>query len=192
MAESELVKPFVTFFTRTFGGRPTMMARCVQSIEEQDDPRWEHVILMDEKRRGIKYADGQFERNLHRINGAYVFVVDDDNALATPHFVSWLWDVVQREGEPDVVMFRCNYDDLGVLPQPGDWGQYPQHGRISPFNCIVKSGLFRQAVHVWTEGEPYKADYDFLKALFDRTDRIYWFDSEPLALVQRRSCGQPE
>lgn len=186
-------QPFVTFITRTFGGRPGMMAQNAAAIQAQDDPDWEQIILLDEERRGVAYGDLMIGMpdNLAKIAGQWVFVVDDDNKLSTPRFVSTL-KAIAKKHNPDVIMFKSRYADLGILPRGDDWNASPQHGRTSPFSCLIKADIFKQFAHIWAEGGAYVGDYLFLKAIVDSGAKLYWHDGEVMAEVQSRSNGRAE
>lgn len=186
-------KPFITFITRTFGGRPGMMAQNAAALQAQDDPDWEQIILFDEERRGVAYGDFMIgiPENLKAINGQWVFVVDDDNKVSTPRFVSTL-KAIAKKHKPDVIMFKSRYADLGILPRGDDWNAPPQHGRTSPFSCLIKASVFKSFAHVWAEGGAYVGDYLFLKAIVDSGAKLYWHKGEIMAEVQRRSDGRDE
>lgn len=192
---------FLTIFTRTFFienrqyARPGFLAVNRASIAQQTDGDYDHVLLIDEERRGVAYADVMFSLNVDKIRGDYVYTLDDDNALNTPTFITEL-KAVAKAHDPDVIMFRANYTTRGALPDADHWNkQHIEFCHVSPFNCIVKCEWFIRFVEYWQHGGAYVGDFAFLKALETNGAKFYWYDGQGdgvMAYIQKSSDGGVE
>jgi glycosyltransferase involved in cell wall biosynthesis len=133
----------VTFVIPTIG-RDTLV-RTVESLRAQTDDDWRAVIVADGRRAGLAVAALDVEsdritvvtapatgsagltRNfaLPWIDSVYTGFVDDDDVLE-PEYVERLRSANGRL-RSDVVVFRMDHPELGVLPDPEEprieWGQ---------------------------------------------------------------------
>ena len=178
--------PFLSILTRTYQ-RPEALKQCKRSVAMQADQDLEHLILRDTVGVGVVEA----YRLLLNVQprGEYVMILDDDDLLTSPWFVSDL-KAASRAYDPDVIVFKMQSEELGVLPDAFVWQQKPIHGRIGGSNVAVK-------LHVWDEciwaiatdgegGDPETGEYEyksFTKAMlkkylkrFNRRVEIYFED----------------
>ena len=184
--------PFLSIVTRTYQ-RPEALKQCKRSVAMQADQDLEHLILRDTVGVGVVEA----YRLLLNVQprGEYVMILDDDDLLTSPWFVSDL-KAASRAYDPDVIVFKMQSEELGVLPDAFVWQQKPIHGRIGGSNVAVK-------LHVWdnciwsiaTDGEGgdpvYHSDLVYLKEVWAYTNRIHWMDKIQV-VVSRVSRGAME
>ena len=175
---------FLTVVTRAFR-RPRGLARCVDSVARQTDPDIEHIILHDAVGRGVGWS----YENLGTAHpsGEYVFILDDDDYLIDPDFVSVLRAFVAEHNSPDIVFVQM--DVCGrILPE---WSEGLRMGDIA-VSCFV---LCR---NVWIEHRgdfraQYAGDFHFINAVYRcarqhteaRLNRV-------VSRVDRVSSGKPE
>jgi len=184
--------PFLSILTRTYQ-RPEALKQCKRSVAMQADQDLEHLILRDTVGVGCIEA----YRLLLNVQprGEYVMILDDDDLLASPWFVSDL-KAAARAYDPDVIVFKMRCEELGILPDAFVWQQKPIHGHIGGPNVAVK-------LHVWdaciwsivTDGEGgdpvYHSDLVYLKEVWAYTKRIHWMDKIQV-VVSRVSRGAME
>jgi len=132
----------VTFVVPTLGRES--LTRTIDSLRAQTDDGWRAVVVSDGRRAGLTVpldlADDRvtvtsapatgsagLTRNhaLPWIETQYTAFVDDDDAIE-PEYVARLRDIAGRL-RSDVVVFRMDHPELGVLPDWEDprieWGQ---------------------------------------------------------------------
>ena len=78
-------KPFLSIVTRCCR-RPVQLTRCIESVVNQTCHDIEQVFLVDKigrhRENPILWANKQLERYADRVDGEYVYVLDDDGQLA--------------------------------------------------------------------------------------------------------------
>jgi hypothetical protein len=163
---------FLEIITRTFGGRPAMLNRCLASVAQQIDRDYTHTIVMDPQARGVPWAVG----NLATVqaSGTYVWVLDDDDVCVCPTLVTDL-KLLASAVDPDVVMVRTNHAQFGTLPHQVNWMREPQCGDIGTSNYIVHGDTWNAYRHLWRAA--YEGDYWFIHDLWQMGHLSwYWHD----------------
>ena len=114
--------PFLTIITRCCK-RPAGLARAIESVQTQTDKDFEQVFIVDEVGKGLTWANRQFHEQRMRAEGEYVFVLDDDDVLATPDFVTRLKECAAQWDMPDVILLRHQQlaPTKALLPPPHVW-----------------------------------------------------------------------
>lgn len=140
-------RPFLTLVTRCCD-RPLLLKHCLDSVIQQNDTDIEVVFIIDNERRGVLWANQQFEVHSGRVIGDYVYLLDDDCKLPDRTFVRRLKAV---RGNPGCIMVKCKRPQLAprVLPKPGVWGKRDQI-RITATNggCfVVRRDVFLSHCH---------------------------------------------
>jgi len=183
---------FLSIITRTYN-RPEALQQCKRSVLGQADLDLEHIILRDTVGVGVAEAHRLFLNAQPR--GEYVMILDDDDLIASPWFVSDL-KAAARAYDPDVIVFKMHNAEFGILPDQFVWQQQPIHGHISGCNVAVR-------LHVWdacvwaiaTDGEGgdpvYHSDLIYLQEVWRYTQRIHWMDKIQV-VVSRVSRGAME
>lgn len=184
--------PFLSIVTRTYK-RPRGLARCKLCLEGQTDHDFEHLVVEDTVGLGVAQSH-QLIRD-SRPKGDYVMILDDDDFAATPYMVSDLKAAAQAY-DPDVIVFRQNNAQLGILPDRFVWQQYPIKGHISGSCVAVKW-------HVWTAcipaimtgglngGPCYEGDFYYIDAVWHYTTKLHWLD-KVLVIVPHIGRGGTE
>lgn len=163
----------LSIITRTFNGRPAGMRRLVKSLAAQTSQDFEHVLLVDEKRRGVEWANDNIWRALPDVHGDYVMLVDDDDFLVDVDFVRLLRD--QVADRPDVLIVKMDMGNGWHLPPDPDWGQKPKYSRIAMSSHITRRDVF--AEHVRDFKPHYDGgDYDYISAVWDCGHQFKWWN----------------
>ena len=115
--------PFLTFFTRCCR-RPDALQRNVESVLRQTSGNWEQLFVVDQTGRHdedpVLWANKQFERYAHLVEGQYVYALDDDALLVDPRAVEML---CARAGEaiwPNAILVKMRMFNLDKL-----WRTHP-------------------------------------------------------------------
>lgn len=181
--------PFLSIVTRCYK-RPAMLARCCESIRAQQDAALEHLLINDEVGRGVEWANAQLAAHKNRVHGDYVLILDDDDLLACSSAVTILRDVARSNDYPDLIVFRADHAELGVLPDAEVWEKKPLHGHIGGIDFITRAATWKR--YIGKFAQPEGGDFHFLEALWKKKGlRVVWLD-RLLTRVQRISRGRPE
>lgn len=201
-------QPFVTFFTRACK-RPVMIGALIEAVLKQTDQDLEQIFLPD--RAGgvhpegpVLWANNQIPKHKHRVDGQYVYFLDDDGLLLREDFVEKVKDIAQRYIYPHVILVKsiCNKDagSLHVLPLVWDcaWGQgerpakWAGHG----YNYVVRTDYWKAKVDAYS-GKRRGGDAHFGNALIsDKSAKIVRLDIIAAMSMQRGSgvkfepCGK--
>ena len=181
--------PFLTIFTRHMVCRPGLYAGCLESLAAQTCRDFEHVVAVDDVGRGFAFANAQFEAHREQVTGDYVLQLDDDDVLFTPDAVGALKALAEMSC-PDVIVFKGDHLELGILPDTAVWGKRPICGHIGGEDFIVKRELWLRCLPALRSAR-YAADYDFMAAIWREKPSVHWFD-RVLVRCQRISRGRAE
>lgn len=183
-------RPFLSIVTRTHK-RPFALSQCVASVQAQADRDFEHVILEDTIGVGVAESHRLFLDAKPR--GYYVMILDDDDLMAGPSVVSDL-HAVANEYHPDVIVFKMNNAELGILPDAFVWQQRPAVRHISGQNVAVRRHIWKACIPAMLgpDGNPiYESDFLYLQEVWRRTHCIHWMDTI-LLLTSRVNRGAME
>lgn len=179
---------FLEIVTRTFGGRPTMLAENERSVRPL---LWDalQVIVKDNQHAGVAAANAALAN--YTPTCRYVWLLDDDDLCIMPSLVDDLKYLDWRHASPPAIVVRMDHGPLGVLPEKAHWGQAPVQGRIGASALITRQDVWMHCRQAWASGR-YEADYDFAAAVWESYGtHIVWHDVVA-SRVQRISQGQPE
>ncbi|NIP96555.1 MAG: glycosyltransferase family 2 protein [Akkermansiaceae bacterium] len=172
---------YLEVITRTFGGRPELLARCTASLEALEDRDWVQRIVVDDERRGVAWAVG----NLATIEaaGSWVWVLDDDDLCTFPGLIGAIRELEEAEA-PDVIAVRVDHGEFGILPPDKRWRRAPARSWVSTPNVIVRRDVWERCRHGWTAR--YSGDFDFVSTLWWSGARWAWLDvvaaGQPVAM----------
>ncbi len=141
-----LDNPFLTIITRTCN-RPNLLQENIESINKQTDGDFEHLFIVDEIGRGKIWAQAslnKFKNNIG-IKGKYVFILDDDDILVDPNFVSVLKER-SKDSNPDLIMFRGKLGNK-IYPPDVHFGKPPIHTKICTFCFATERNLYMENIH---------------------------------------------
>ena len=169
--------PFLSIITRTYK-RPVALARCKALLQAQVDHDFEHIVAEDKIGLGVIEAYRLFLDV--QPAGEFVAILDDDNFVASPYFVSDL-RAAARAYDPDVIVFKENNAQLGILPDRFVWQQQPRTGHISGSDVAVRRRVWEACIGaIMTDGQGggpvYEGDYHYLVAVWAHTSKIHWMD----------------
>lgn len=177
--------PLLTIITRTFGGRPLGLERCTKSIADQTDRDVQHLLALDDQRRGVGWSHINLRTLSDRIAGDYVMLLDDDDYLIDSGFVKALRSHVAEA--PEVVIVKMDMGNGAILPP---WRvEPPAHSSIASTCIISRSDIWREHVADFTD--QYDGDYAYTIAVWNCGHPFTWLD-RVVAKVGRVSHGAGE
>lgn len=162
----------LSIITRTFNGRPAGMRRLVKSLAAQTSQDFEHILLVDDKRRGVEWANANIKRVTPDVHGDYVMILDDDDYLIDSDFVRLL--SAQVEGSPEVVVIKMDMGNGLFLPADADWGRRPIHSRIAVSSHVTRRDVFIE--HAPDFGLKYDGDFDYIDAVWKCGHEFKWWN----------------
>jgi hypothetical protein len=203
-----MTRPFLTIFTRCCK-RPVMLTALIESILKQTDRDIEQIFVPD--RAGGKHPEGpilwannQIPKNAHRVDGQYVYFLDDDKLLIRYYdFIERLKAIAQEYSNPHVILVRsiCATKEVGsvhLLPvvwdhswpdveTPVNWekGERPKKWAGHALNYVVRADYWKQKCGAYT-GKKRGGDAHFGNALIrDKSAKIVRLDIIATLTMQR-------
>lgn len=170
--ETAKKKPTLSIITRSCC-RPTELQRCINSILTQTDPDFEHIIIPDEVAHGIYWANRQIKEQANKLNGRYVYIIDDDDYISNCRFIEDLKKLLENLTDPDVIICR---GQLNGKSYPTIWKDRPQRGKIAAPNLIVRTDIFNHFAHLWDQ--PRAGDFFFIKEIYNCGYQFFWWNYE--------------
>lgn len=183
------LRPFLTIVTRHMCERNDMLLTNRASLGEQTDQDFEQLIITDDLRRGVAWSYTNLQNYTRQINGLYVFLLDDDDMLAVPDFVSSLKRCAVENDYPDVIMMRMQHEPDRVLPDDRHWKQNPELGYIGCSAYAVWRGVWMQ--HVRDFQPVYHGDYTFIDTVYHSGVSVVWLDRIMTRTQNGHHHGQP-
>lgn len=164
-----------------------MLTLNVQSVLTQTDRDVEQIFIVDYDQVGVLVANKSLALNKHRVEGDYVYILDDDTRLLNKRFVARLKPVV--ESSPDVIMVKSSRPQFAphVLPKPHVWN-CPDRLALGSTNClcyVVRRQMWMDYIKAF--GEPAAGDWWFLKRLKSRGATFAWID---LIVAETQQLGR--
>jgi hypothetical protein len=167
-----------------------MLAANIKSVLAQTDKDIEQIFIPDSSRKvEVGKANAQFALNVDRVQGQYVYVLDDDTMLTNNNFVATLKRFVRKNDTPGVIMVKSKRPQFApkVLPKTDAWGKR-QNLRIGATNVlcyVTRSDLWKQKVHHWNVNAA--GDWTFLKSLVRMKEiKFVWL---PIVAAQTQQVG---
>lgn len=162
--------PFLTVMTRCYS-RPAYLYLNKASLLIQKDKDYEQHLLIDEIGQGIEGANKFLEHSKELVNGKYVFILDDDNAITYDGFISDL-KKIDIEHDPDIIFFKKK--QIIEYPTYKSWEKHPVVDHIDTSCFCVKKELYLKHIHNFSI--PRKGDYGFISKVYKSTKTVFWFD----------------
>jgi hypothetical protein len=145
---------------------------------------WEQVFIVDKIGRhaegNVLWANRQFEANAHRVDGDYVFPLDDDGMMIDDSFVDRLRVAVVAWSGPEVFLVqtlspsKASGGGIRLLPEPAMWnldwegGQRPDRWSGNGYCLVTRSDIWKATVGAYhRHGEPTGGDWHFMTALIN-------------------------
>lgn len=181
--------PFLEVLTRCYK-RPRSLRRNRASLDRQTCDDWVQTFLIDDVGRGVPWANRMLGRYADRLEGDYIWVLDDDDECICPNMVAELRALAQVHA-PDVIYVRAEMGHYGVMPPDAYWQHAPVLNKIGMSNFVVRREVYQAHADAW----PYQiaGDYAFISAVHAATppDRVLWW-YRTVMRCQRISKGTPE
>jgi hypothetical protein len=179
------VTPWLSILTPTFR-RPRQLAACLASVGAQTAvAAIEHVVIVDHVGIGCGGMHACFRWYAQALHGDYIYVLGDDDVLASSTVVATLRDLVTAADFPPLVLVRTRQEEHEYPSLPA-WP--PREGHIGTGCAVVRADVWRQ--HVTDYGARYAGDYDFLAAIARARHRVV--STDLLFARGAVSRGQPE
>lgn len=174
----------IAFITRVHPQRSEMLKVCIDSVRRQIDNDYIHVIYRDDKTKdgyGIFLANQSLAR-ISFIEARYMMLLDDDNMLINPNFVSMFKKLV-NDHNPEIVFYKVVIGN-SIFPPPEYWEHPPIRKRIDGHCFAVRMDVWKKYIHEF--GIEVCGDYRFISACYKNTTNHYWLDRE-ISMTQRRA-----
>jgi len=166
-------KPLLTILTRVYA-RPAGLNRCKTSLEVQTDQNFEQVIIEDTQGRGLHWANQQIAEAEDKINGQWVYVLDDDDFLICETFIADFKKYIKKNkvSSNDIVFVKgwileqempCNWENETMI-----------RGKIAAPNFIVSKELFKKYCSYWNVWRA--GDYNFIRRASMNCDKMFWWN----------------
>ena len=170
---SSIIKPFLSIVTRHFYKRPELFKRCCESISQQTDQDFEHIIIKDEISVGSHQANTLFHKNKEKVNGEYVFMLDDDDVLTSGELISDIKKVVV-EHQADLIFIKMLAGGQ-IIPSDEIWMKNEiKEGHIGTSCVVVKNELWKE--HIEKFSAKQTGDFEFIKVILKKAQKIVWLD----------------
>lgn len=179
---------FLEILTRCYK-RPELLERNQASLAAQMLTNWQQTLLIDPVGRGIPWASENMGNYAPKLQGEYIWILDDDDECIQPTLFMELYRI-HLTYNPDVIMLKMDHGRRGILPDEGYWGRPPVQAHIGVSAYVVRRELWQQQAWAWSPGV-YHSDFNFIAAVFQSRPRVYWHNVIA-SQVQRISLGQPE
>lgn len=176
--------PLLSIITRSYQ-RPTELKRCIDSVLNQTDPDFEHIIVPDEIGHGIHWANRQITEQAYKLNGQYVYILDDDDYVVTSDFIKDFRILLENIDSSDVIIC-CG--TLNGERYPKFWKEPLVRGGIAAPNFICRQAVFNRYAKFWDA--PRAGDASFIQAVNKAGHKIFWWDYD--VFWAESSCGFTE
>lgn len=184
--------PFLTIVTRCYK-KPKALTICRHSVKQQTDQDYEQVFIIDRVGRGRIEADRVLAKFKHHNSGKYVMVLDDDDMIITPTFISEIKAISKKAHFPDVIIWRGiihPYGERDPLPRKNEaWGRRPLLCQIGSFCFAVRNEIYKRFIHKFDKDDV--SDFNFIDAIFSAKCTSCWID-KVYVRTQKKSYGKCE
>lgn len=168
--------PFLTIVTRHLYTRKAQLKRNKRSVRSQMEAKQliEHLIIVDRKRRGYKWADKNLSNIASHINGRYVYILDDDDYLIDPKFVKTIKRIARKRNNPGVIIFKARWKPFHgrALPSSRYWKRKVVCGDIGSPCFAVRADLWKKYIRKF--GRPAHGDFHFINKVVKSGCSVYW------------------
>lgn len=194
-------RPFLTVFTRACK-RPKMLRRNIQSVLGQKCKSIEQVFVVDNKERGLAWANASFNDNLHRVSGEYVYMLDDDTRFVRNDAVRDIMNTARVNGNPPVILVRIRNKSGDItenLPDGRIWGinwesgYRPKSWRGNGMCVVTRSDYWKVHVDAYAGGVRGEfssgGDWHFVTSLIESGARFVRMQKPVIAETMQRGRG---
>ena len=180
----------IAFVTRVHPLRPTMLKVCIDSIKAQTNDDYIHILNRNDKTKNgyDRFMANKSFAKISPINAHYVMVLDDDDMLIDPNFVSIFKEIV-KENSPEIVFLK-GYISHRIYPSPIFWGKAPVHAQIGSFCYVTRIDIWEKYIHEF--GTPTCGDFHFISACYKNTKNHFWLDRVVAKTQKKAGHGKGE
>ena len=164
-------EPFLTFAFR-LTTRPAGIHKALSSLKKQTDQDFQTLCLIDDKGRGIGWANKNLKHTKQHVRGQYVYMFEDDDEMLHDDFVRDLKGIVKRRN-PSVVMCKALIEGK-PYPTSLVWQNRPIISQIGTPCFIVSREVY--LAHVHAEDVQKCGDFHFISDVWTRGYPTYWWD----------------
>jgi hypothetical protein len=115
------------------------------------------------------WANTQIHENKKRVNGKWVYVLDDDDWLTDKYFIEDL-KKIDASNNIDIVICKGH---IGDKLYPTYWNGPPYRGGLGSPNFIVKKDIFLGCSKSWCQ--PSAGDFFFIRTAY-QYGKTYWWN----------------
>jgi hypothetical protein len=163
--------PFLTIVFRCTN-RPAGIRRALEALRAQSDQDYQLLCLIDDKGRGIPWANKNLKYTKQHVKGEYVYMYEDDDQLQYVDFVKDLKRIVS-DTQADVVMCKALIWDK-VFPTALVWQNKPIISQIGTPCFAVSNKVYQRHVHA--EDVQKCGDFHFISDVWTKGYRTYWWN----------------
>ena len=164
-------EPFLTFAFR-LTTRPAGIHKALSSLKKQTDQDFQTLCLIDDKGRGIPWANKNLKHTKQHVKGKYVYMLEDDDELQYNDLVKDLKAIV-KGANPHVVMVKALIEGK-AYPSSMVWHNKPIISQIGTPCFIVSNEVYQKHVHA--EDVQKCGDYHFISDVWTKKYPTYWWD----------------
>ena len=191
MARARVGLMLMTIVTRCCM-RPAYLAANIQSLKRQTRRGFEQIFIVDKRRTGIKLANESLYRNKNRIDGQYVYILDDDCEVINDQFIELFEKFIDKNSEPDIVMVkslrpRGHPSPQRIFPHYRIWGKRPEFETTNGLCYVVKARLWKN--HISEFGRASSGDWWFLSSMLGIEPRLSWMNE---LIAESKQLGRGE
>lgn len=169
MKKNTLSPPMISVITRSCG-RPEKLQANQRSLQSQTDPDFEQIIIKDTACKGYLWANTKIFQVAEKLNGRYVYVLDDDDCLINNDFIKKLKQFIEAQKKLAEVIICKGYIDFKLFPKV--WREPIHRGQIGSPNFIVRNDIFaKNAIH-WVKERA--GDFHFISSCGSHKDFLWW------------------
>lgn len=196
------MEPFLSIITRCCR-RPAALARNLATVADQlGNVPYEQILIVDRKRRGLRWANERFHVHRDVPRGEYVYLADDDHWFENLEFVRELWRDAGAANYPDLILVRIfqRAPEWRVLPPDMIWDLNWEGGErpalwVGAGTCIViKTELWRTNAWRYYHGQDDTwhtgGDWHFVTGLLGLDIRVV--RSDTMGVTGERHRGDVE
>lgn len=168
----DIIRPFLSIVTRHYYKRVEWFEHNKMTVNAQDDKDFEHVILEDNIGIGSHKANLMFAQNKDKINGEYVFMLDDDDFLTTNDFVSDIKKIAEENDYPAVIFVQMTLGGR-LIPSELSWKTEKMEMNHIGTSCFVmRSDWWLDNIDHFTDLQT--GDFNFINTVYNKKPTVYW------------------
>lgn len=135
----------------------------------QTDPDFEQIIIVDNDGHGVHWANKQISELCGKLNGDYVYILDDDDFIVCENFIKEFKLFIKKSCDIIIVKGWIHEKEF-----PKTWQAPPERGKIAAPNFIAKRNIFDKYCQYWDIEK--RGDFNFINAVYQNSHLFQWWD----------------